>query len=405
MDPLPAPRLGSRDLFPTLQARAYLSHAAISPVSLLVQRAATQAMEDFSAWGVGAFPLWAKQRQELRAALGRLIGAAPEDIALTPGTTHSISQLAFSLDWQEGDRLVIFQGEFPANVTPWQMAAKHFGLELLALPLPPNTSSGAPSDPAGELLDRLEATLRREAIRLVAVSAVQFQTGFRMPLAAMGRLCRTYGAELAVDGIQACGAVPLDVETQHIDYLSCGAHKWLMGLEGAGFTYVRPGLAPRLVPRLAGWLSHTDAEAFLFQGPGHLRYDRPLKTSAAVLEGSSTNVVGMAALQAAVSTLLQLGVTDIFEHVQAYLDALEPELEALGCRSLRARKPESRSCILSVRLPEGVDGAAVVTHLRDARIPVSYPDGLLRFSPHFPNSLTEVSAVASELRHALHGAP
>src|SRR5262245_1296445 len=90
-------------------------------------------------------------------------------------------------------------------------------------------------------LEALEGELLRGAVRLVAVSAVQFQSGLRMPLQAMSRMCHVHGAELFVDGVQACGVVPVDVRAEGIDYLACGSHKWLMGLEGAGFLYVAPG--------------------------------------------------------------------------------------------------------------------------------------------------------------------
>lgn len=402
MQDLPIPRIGRRDLFPRLQARAYLSHAAISPPSLLVERAVQEALSDYATLGVGAFPLWAERREQLRGALGRLLQVAPSLVAVTPGATHSITQLAFGLPWRRGERVVLFRGEFPANVTPWQRAAEHFDLELDWLPLPPcrREEGASPEDPSGFVLEHLERCLRRGA-RLVAVSAVQFQTGLRMPLTAMAELCHRYGAELAVDGIQACGAVPLAVGDAKIDYLACGAHKWLLGVEGVGFTYVRKERAAALVPRLAGWLSHEAGEAFLVEGSGHLRYDRPFKPAPACFEGSSSNVLGLAALQASVGMLLELGVESIFDHVQGYLDLLEAGLTELGCHSVRARHPESRSCILSVQLPEGASGGAVIARLRQAGVAVSHPDGLVRFAPHFSNDLDEIPFVLEQTRRAL----
>lgn len=401
-DPLPPPQLGSRALFPRLKARAYLAHAAISPVSLAVERAVQRVLADYAELGAGAFPHWAEQRQGLRQRLARLIGGSEQGVALTAGTTPSISQLAFSIPWRQGDRVVLFRGEFPANVTPWQQAAACFGLELVWFPLPhvEELTSRPQADLGGLVLERLAGALR-DGARLVAVSAVQFQTGLRMPLGAMARLCHEHGAELAVDAIQACGAVPLDVTAEDIDYLACGAHKWLLGLEGAGFVYVRPELLERTVPRLAGWLSHAEAESFLFQGPGRLRYDRPFKPSAGRFEGGSCNAVGLAALDASLSLLLELGISAIDQHVQNYLNALEPALVELGCRSLRSDDPALRSCILSVQLPSGIDGASVVARLRAEGFVVSYPDGLVRFAPHFANSLDEIPAVVDAVRRAL----
>lgn len=404
----PAPRLGDRDLFPRLRARAYLAHAAISPPSRLVEDAVARVLEEYAESGVGAFPRWLEGREVLRGRVAQLIGAEPGDVALTPGTTHSITQLAFGMPWKPGDRVCLFRGEFPANVTPWQQAAAHFGLELRWLDPPWDAGALASPvdkarfDPVDRVLAPLEAALK-EGLRLVTVSAVQFQTGLAMPLAAIGELCQRYGAELAVDAIQACGVVPIDVARCGVDYLACGAHKWLMGMEGAGFTYVRRERMARLEPRLAGWLSHTEGEKFLFAGPGLLRYDRPLRRDASVLEGSSSNVAGYAALDAGLRPLLVLGVERIFAHVQNYLDALEPVLEELGFRSLRAQEPAHRSGILSAIPPNTVDGAHLVGRLRAAGVVVSFPDGLVRFAPHFPNALDEIPVVRSALEEAISG--
>ncbi|HOU89540.1 MAG TPA: aminotransferase class V-fold PLP-dependent enzyme, partial [Polyangiaceae bacterium] len=91
---LPAPRLGDRALFPHLEARAFLAHAAISPVSLAVETEVGELLRDYARLGVRAFPIWAERRGTLRRDLGRLLGVEPETIALTPGTTRGISDVA-----------------------------------------------------------------------------------------------------------------------------------------------------------------------------------------------------------------------------------------------------------------------------------------------------------------------
>jgi selenocysteine lyase/cysteine desulfurase len=263
-------RLGDRSLFPDLEARAYLSHAAISPPSTAVRAAAEAVLDDYMRRGMGAFTVWLDQRARLREKIAALVGAYPEEIAFVPNTTRGVTDVALCFPWQRRDRVVLFEGEFPANVTPWQRAAELFHLDTTFVSLEPFARS------ADEGLDVLRTELAR-GVRLVAVSAVQFQSGLRMPVEAMARLCRQHGAQLFVDGIQAIGAVPLDLGASGIDYLSCGAHKWLMGLEGVGFLYVRQARAAQLRPNVAGWLSHQRGLGFLFEGPGHLRYDRLLK--------------------------------------------------------------------------------------------------------------------------------
>ena len=118
-----------------------------------------------------------------------------------PNTSMGLISIAMCLDWRPGDRILLFEGEFPTNITPWQRAALHFDLKLRML------SGGIPR-PQWSGLEQFEQALQ-EGCRLVAVSAVQFKTGLAMPLEDMARLCRKYDAMLCVDGIQRSAAFPL----------------------------------------------------------------------------------------------------------------------------------------------------------------------------------------------------
>jgi cysteine desulfurase / selenocysteine lyase len=387
-------RLGDRSLFPALSAEAYLAYAATAPVSSLVKTAVNDVLDAYAARGNVAFVECLEQRERLREKLAKLVGAKPGDIALTSGTTRAISDLALCLPWQTGQHVVLFDGEFPANVSPWQQAAQLFGLRVDFVPM-----AHAVEDE--ESFMRPLAELLQRGARLVAVSAVQFQTGLRMPLARIAELCARYGAELCVDAIQACGVVPLDVEALGVDYLITGAHKWLLGPEGVGFMYARPERARALVPRTAGWLSHQDGTLFLFAGPGQLRYDRPLKQNVQVLEGGSSSTLGFVALEAGIEPLLTLTPGAISGHIGQYLDLLEPGVAARGFHSRRAPEPERRSGILSFRPPDEISATDVVTELRAGGVFASMPDGLLRFAPHFPNSTSEIETVLSALDEAL----
>jgi selenocysteine lyase/cysteine desulfurase len=379
-------RLGDRGLFPELEARAYLNHSAISAPSSPVKLAVEALLSDYARLGFSAYVPWRDQRERLRAKIAHLISASPDDIAFVQSTTRGVSDIALCFPWKPKDRIVLFLGEFPTNVTPWQRAASVFDLEVTFLAL-----TGFDGD-AGLGLAELEAELNR-GVRLVAVSAVQFQTGLRMPLQAMTALCHSYGAEIFVDGIQACGAVPLDVSAARVDYLACGSHKWLMGLEGAGFVYIRPERLPSLRPSVAGWLSHEDGLDFLFHGPGHLRYDRPIRKRADFLEAGNLSAMSFAALGASLGLIQQLGVPAIYSHVNAYLDPLEAGLVERGFESLRSKYPERRSCILGVHPPPGVPLVALHQALVAHGVACSIPDGVLRFAPHWPNALTEVDTV------------
>jgi selenocysteine lyase/cysteine desulfurase len=391
---VPVFALGDRSLYPDLVAKAYLAHAAVAPVSSLVKEEVNRLLGSYAAQGNGAFFEWMEQREQLRHGLGRLIGAKGEDIALSSGTSRGLTDIALCFPWQRGDKVVLFDREFPANVCPWQRAAELFGLELAFVDM-----SRAILD-VSTVLEQVEGLLRSGA-RLVAVSAVQFQTGLRMPLERLGQLCAHYGAELCVDAIQACGALPLDVEQMGIDYLVTGGHKWLLGPEGVGFVYARAERARALVPRTSGWLSHEDGTSFLFAGTGHLRYDRPLKQSVQVLEGGSCSALGFAALGAAIQPLLALTPAVIAQHVGAYLDPLERGLISRGFTSLRASDASARSTILSLQPPAGVGAADLVTALKLRGVYASMPDGLLRLAPHFSNAASELETVLGAVDDSL----
>lgn len=383
-------RLGDRGLFPLLEPMIYLNHAAISAPSVATRVAVKALLADYERRGVQAFVTWHTQRARLKEKLAAMIGAKADDLALTGSTTRGVVDVALCFPWRRGDRVVVFEGEFPGNVTPWQRAAAMFELEVVSLPLTDYTESDAPG------LERLEAELAR-GVRLIAVSAVQFQTGLRMPLAAMSALAHGSGAEIFVDAVQACGAVPIDVAALGVDYLSCGSHKWLMGLEGAGMLYVSPARIEALRPNIAGWLSHEDGLTFLFEGPGQLRYDRPIRKRADFLEIGNLSAASFAALEASLDLILEVGVAEIHTHVNQYHDGLEPGLIERGFKSLRAQDPARRSGILGVIPPDGVSVVALHRALDARGISCSIPDGVLRFSPHWPNHVDEVEQVLAAI--------
>jgi len=387
-------KLGDRSLFPDLAYRVYMNHGAISPPSLAVRRAVVEVLDDYAENGAASFPRWAAQRNRLRGKLAALVGARAEDIALMPNTSRGISDVALCFPWSRGDRVILFDGEFPANVTPWLRAADAFGLEVAWVKL----EDFEDSEEQG--LASFARELERGA-RLVAVSAVEFQTGLRMPVEAMAAMAHAASAELFVDAVQACGAVPIDAGAAGIDYLAAGAHKWLMGMEGAGLLYVSPDRVGALRPNVAGWLSHEDPVDFLLRGHGLLRYDKPIRKRADLVEGGNVNTAGLAGLEAALDLIQSLGAPTIFAHVSRILDALEPALVERGFRSLRSTDPRQRSCTLGLLPPPGKPVVELARELGARGVSCSIPDGVLRFTPHWPNDAAQVGEVLSAVDESL----
>lgn len=397
MNAAPKPRLGDRSLFSQLRAVAYLNHAAISPAADPVLAAAQRALSDLAQEGSVAFLSRLAERQRLREDLARLMNAQPDEVALVPSTMYGLAALTTSLPWRSGSRVIAFSGEYPTNVSVWQRACERFGLTLTLLPVEDFARPNGPD------LSALERELRQGDVQLCAVSAVQFQTGLRMPIAEISALCHAHGAELAVDAVQALGSMPFDVVALGVDYAAAGSHKWLLGIDGAGVVYVRRDRSAALRPGFAGALSHVDGEQ-IFGQSGQLRYDRPLRQDARVFEGGMLSSVSCSALGASVPLLLELGPAAIYRHVNGYLDGLEAGMLARGFRSLRAPDAARRSCTLGLLPPAGAQGAGPIANQLTARgVVCSAPDGVLRFTPHFANALSElpqVLAIVDEILRA-----
>jgi len=383
--------LGDLSEFRSLSDTIYLNHAAISPPSSRVKRGVAKTLEEFAQRGSGAFLEFVDERIELKTRLARLLGAPSadgSDFAWMSNTTRGVQTIAHAFPWRMRDRVLLFQGEFPTNVIPWLQAAERHQLEIVWASLEPIAHR------AGVDWEPIENQLRA-GVRLVAISAVQFQTGLRVPLDQLSRLCQRYDAALFVDGIQACGAVPIPLE--HIDFLSSGGHKWMMAVEGAGFIYVHPRWHHRLKSEHAGWLSVEDPLDFLFADRSVLRYDKPIRSELSAFEGGAQSAVSYAALSASISALEQLGVNTIYDYIQSLLNALEKGLLTRGMISARLTDTARRSTILSVRPhPEDPwDITQWAMALQARGVIVSTPDGWLRFSPHWPNHLGQIEEVLS----------
>ena len=393
-----APRLGSRADFPTLEAKAYLAHAAVAPTSNTVAAAIEESVRRQAAEGL-AWIGWAKEQAELaRQRFGELIGLDPlrsaRQVARLANTSSGVVGVAACLRWEPGDRVVVIDGEFPTNVSPWLAAARTHGLVPVRVPLA-EFSAGPERG-----LEALASALAGGA-RLVSVCAVQFHTGQRMPLPEIAELCRAHDALLFVDAIQAVGTEPIDAPGLGVDFLCAGAHKWLMGCLGAGFLYASQRGAAALEPRLVGWMSHQDPEAFLFPGGPAIDHDAGLLPAPLFLEQGVLNYHGLAAAAAGMGALLELGTAAIRAHVQALLDELEQGLVELGFQSLRRPEEAGRSAILALRPPAGRTLESLHGALFERGIVQTAPAGVLRLAPHWPNPHDEAEFVVEVVRELL----
>lgn len=379
------PHLGRLDLFPKLDGKVYWNHAAISPPSLVISQAIQETLNDFASRGSDAFLRVVEKRLALKANLARLLGAPSldgRDFAWCPNTTSGIQAIAHAFPWRKKGGVLVFEGEFPTNTLPWRQATLRQNIPLYRAKLTPLM------DKVGADWSEIESFLKR-GVQLLAISAVQFQSGLRVPLEELSELCKTYGTALFVDGIQACGSTPIPLKS--IDFMACGGHKWMMAVEGAGFLYAHPKWHQYLRPQQAGWLSLEEPLDFLFAGHSVLKSNKSIRQEMSAFEGGAQSAIAYAALAASVDLLSELGVDNIYDYIQKLIQPLEAGLKARGFNSHRLADPKRQSCILSV-LPPVEDPKNVadwVEALKQYNITLSNPDGCLRFSPHWPNHIDQ----------------
>lgn len=371
-----------RALYPHSQKQIYFNHASISPVSNLALEQMLLYLQERHQDCVENFPLMLPRMEELRARIARYINAeGPETIAFISNTTTGLNILAAGLNWQKGDRIVLNNMEFPANVYPFLNLQKR-GVEIDMVQAQHWYIS----------LESLAEAFSQDT-RLLSVSSVQFLTGQYMPLKALGQLCREHDALFCVDGIQSLGAQPLDVQALGIDFLSTGGHKWLMGLEGLGFIYVAPALLEQLQLAHVGWLSVEDAWELL-------DYDLRLRPDAARFELGTPNFIGMMALNAALKTFEHFGLQEVEAQVRRVANAL---LIGLHDRGLKLLNPLNLSESLGIVCCEHPEAEILQAELLKHQIMASVREKrFLRFSPHYYNSLEEVEQVFAVLDRALN---
>ena len=345
--------------FPVRQNLIYLNHAAVSPLSKPAADAMQHLADDCLRFGSLHYDRWLEVYDQLRVAAATLIGADPAEIALMKNTSEGISTIATGLDWRPGDRIVGFREEFPSNQYPWQRLEKR-GVSVTWLSV---------TDP----LDRIDEACR--GARLLAISFVQFLSGFRAPLQAIGEICRRNGTIFLVDAIQGLGAFPIDVRACGIHALASDGHKWMMGPEGCGILYVQRDFMEQVEPIEFGWTNvagYNDYES----------RDMSLRADAGRYEPGTLNTIGCFGLKAAIEFLLEVNPTEIGPVVQELGDRIARGVQAKRYETIIQRTPQNGAGIVAFRKP-GLDSRVVVQKLKDAKIVTAARAGWVRAAPHF----------------------
>ncbi|MDJ0806532.1 MAG: aminotransferase class V-fold PLP-dependent enzyme [Gammaproteobacteria bacterium] len=342
----------------------YLNHAAVAPWPTRTVDAVKAFAIENGRWGATDYSRWLETEHRLRNQLAQLINAPSEqDIALLKNTSEGLSIIAYGIDWKKGDNIVSIAQEFPSNRIVWE-SLRSRGVTLKLLDLPNSVC------PEKELLKLCD-----ERTRLVSISSVQYATGLRLDLQAVGRYCRSHGVLFCVDAIQSLGAIPFDVAENLADFVVADGHKWMLGPEGLALFYCRSEIRERLRLHQYGW--HMVEHAGDFDRKCWQPAD-----SASRFECGSPNMLGIHALSASLDLLLEQGIDSVQQRI-AHLTAYMVEaVDRLGFELLSPRQPERRGGILTFRVPER-DNQALQRHLMQQQVICAYRGGGLRFSPHF----------------------
>jgi len=348
--------------FPIFETATYLNTCSLAPLARPVAEAVAEYLRLWHHQGAAAwYGPWWQEIATLRQRIARVIGAAPEEVALFPNVTSALIAAASALDFRARSRVVISALEFPTTRYLWQTDS---AVEPVVL--------GSPEEVAIPL-EAYEAAVD-ERTALVVGSHVYFTSGMVQDIGGLARLAHASGASCLVDAYQSVGQLPLDVRAAGVDFLVGGTLKWLLGGSGVAFLYVRRELLGRLRPEAVGWFAHRDQFAFApaFDYAGDARR----------FEGGTPSVAAVYAASAGLAMVLEIGVDRLrARQLELVADLVERAREA----GLRPRVPaDLRRHAGIVTIPRA-DPPAVVHGLREAGVLVDNRPGIVRVSPFFFN--------------------
>lgn len=366
--------------FPILDRCTFLNHAAVAPLPARTAEAVRRWSEEAQLDVGDAWGRWSADLRRARLSAARLINCEADEICFARNTTHGLLIVAHSLAWRPGDNIITTAGDFPANVYPWRSLAAQ-GVSVRKV---------QPRDGRFEVADVERAIDART--RILAVSFVQYHTGFRADLAALGRLCRDRGILFCVDAIQGLGAIPLDVRAVDCDFLSADGHKWLLSPEGLGILYIKKHRLEEMNESMVGWVGRAI--------PGdYANLDQPPADAAKRFEEGSHAMALTTAMGQSLDLILEVGVDEIWRRIDALTRPLVEGLRDLGLTVASPQGETERSGIVLAR--GNFDPPDLVRRLGERRIYAAARGDGLRISPHFYNRPRQIDDLLAALRDLL----
>jgi kynureninase len=361
--------------FPILERKVYLNSCSLGALSHRAMARVAQFHEDWNTLGAAAwYEIWMARLAETRAAVGRLLNASQDEIALTASVSVALTAVASAIDYGQRPRVVVAELDFPTLAYQWMVRPD---VEVVRV----RTDDRATIDPA-----RFAAAVD-ERTAVLATSHVFFTTGAIQDLAKLARIAHENGALFVVDAYQSAGQVPIDVKAAGADLLITGPLKWLLGGPGLAYLYVRNELIPRLMPRIAGWFGAR--EQFRFDiGAFEFRDDaRRFELGTPALPTVHAALGGHEIIE-------EVGIDAIRQRNRHLTERMIGRARSAGMVVRCAEDADARSAIVMIGHD---DPAGAVGTLAARDIIVDWRPGFVRISPHFYNTDEEVDLVVDAL--------
>lgn len=363
--------------FPTLERWTYLDVARKTPAPRCQERALQEYTRDiYEEAGAGAWA--APQVAETRAALARLLGAKPAEIAFTKNTTEGLNIAAHAFELSAGDNVVLTDVEHPANVWVW----KHWEAKGVEIRYVRNREGRLPLKAFVEEMDA--------RTRVVSTAYVTYGNGYRVNLPELGRVCRERGVRLVADGVQAAGILAAPLNALGADLVAIGGHKGLFGLTGSGIVYCREELVDTI---RTPFVKAPAAPAMV---RAHVNSQFDYVRTAHRFEGGNPNFLGVRVLRAGAEFLESIGLVRIEERVRGLTASCLRMLKSARLETTTPQDWEERAQIVNVLV---ADAAGVMERLREKhRVVVNVKDGAIRLSMSFFNNEADLEKAVRAIR-------
>jgi selenocysteine lyase/cysteine desulfurase len=368
-----------RHRFPIFEKRVYVNSCSQGALSDAVRDAYTSYLRDWDDRGA-PWDYWVEQTEAARTAFARLINADPDEIAITTSLSAGVAALASGLRYAgPRHKIVLTDWEFPTIGQIWH-AQEARGARVVHVP---EAEDG--QIPAKHFRAAID-----DETKLVSVTHVCYRNGAKLDVDPVVKVAHERGALVLLDAYQTIGSLPIDVKALDVDFLACGALKYLLGSAGLGFLYCRRELWETAWPTATGWFADEDIFAMDIHDYSPARNARRFQSGTPPIPSIYAGIAGIVLME-------EIGIAETQRHVRKLNELLIEGVDELGGTVATPRDANRHGALVCIK---SMDAVRLVAELDREGIVTSSRDGNLRVSPHAYNTPEDVKAVLWELaRH------